>query len=152
MPRRVTTPSTLTIDATASQYVIINLGASSSSNTNLFPITLTGGITSDHVLLDVDATGNLGGALNQHIVNADIIDNKGNVNVDALAIDGRLFCSTGSTFGNCQVVSNATINSTTNTSPGPVPEPSTWMTGILGAGAIGFVRFRRFRKTALKAV
>jgi hypothetical protein len=77
-------------------------------------------ITSDHVLIDVDTTGQLSSA-NAHgqTVNAIVIDDAGKVNVDNFTLNGHLFCSTGS--NDCPVVSGATINSTVDVSAMPEP-------------------------------
>lgn len=132
----------LTITAAANQYVVFDVGAGSSANFSLVAVTLGGGITSDHVLFNIETTGALSSS-NAHnqAVNAVVVDNAGSVNVDNFTLNGRLFCN--ATSANCQVVSNADIISSATTA---TPEPGTIL--LIGAGllAVGLVSRRAKNK------
>lgn len=122
--------TTLAIDATNSQYVIIDIVAGGNANFALGDVTLSGGITSDHVLLNFDSSS--GGQLtttSNYTINAivDAGESDTNVGWDGATLNGRLFCVT--TQNNCQVVSNATINSNVST-----PEPMSML--LTGSGLL----------------
>lgn len=123
----------LTITAASSQYVIFDVGAGSNSNFSLVAVTLSGGITSDHVLFNIETTGALSSS-NAHSqsVSAIVVDNAGSVNLDNFTLDGRLFCAASS--NNCQVVSNADIVSSVDAASS-TPEPGT-LSLLVGAGLL----------------
>jgi len=140
----------MTINASANQYVIINVGCNTtlngagctSANTNfsLFGITLTGGITSDHVLFNVLYSGELSsGDARGDTLSADIIDYYGRVNLDSFDADARFLCR------NCFFPDPHPRGSLDS-----APEPVTF--ALAGAGllamafGIGRVKTRRPRK------
>jgi hypothetical protein len=134
----------ITINAPSSDYVIINVGEGSNrsagtGNYAIAGVTLAGGITSDHVLFDIDTTGNFQAGPNSPIVNADIIDNEGNTNLNSITLNGRLFCTDVAAAGNCSVVSNAVLNQPSNVSTTPEPA-SLWLAAggmlLLALGAL----------------
>lgn len=142
----------LAITAGADQYVIIDVLPGSKKNYSLGAVSLSGGITYDHVLFNIDTTGQLS-SWNAHggTVNAIILDGSftsggvsygGKVNVDDFTLDGRLFCTTGS--NDCQVASNATIDSTVDFGSSGVPEPISLLLTGSGLVLLAFA-LRRFR-------
>lgn len=130
-----------TITAAATEFVIINVGAGAGTNYSLNAVSLTGGITSDHVLFNILTTGQLSSA-NAHsqTVNAIVIDNSGKVNVDNFNLNGRLFCSTSA--NDCADVSGAKITASVD-SASPTPEPASFI--LIGSGLLlaGVVAHRR---------
>lgn len=134
----------LAITAAANQYVIIDVGQGSSSNYSLGAVSLSGGITSDHVLFNIDTTGNLSSS-NAHgdVVNAIVIDDAGLVNVDNFTLDGRLFCEV--TQANCQVVSNAKINSSVDIGTA-TPEPASVVLVLGGLVLVGGLTMRQAKR------
>jgi hypothetical protein len=150
----------LTINGNANQYVIINVDKGLSTNVNIAGgVALTGGITSDHVLFNIDTTGSFQATGKGHgsTVNANIIDDYGATNLDNFTLDGRLFCTsaasgatggtgTGSPVGNCGFVSNAVLNDPPAPTA-PTPEPaSVWMGfGGIALVAVGVILKRRPR-------
>jgi hypothetical protein len=96
-------------------------------------VTLTGGITSDHVLFNILSSGNnnvqSSGNFQTNVVNANLIDLNGSWNVNEITINGRWFGeASGLTY---QLVSNGYIEQP----PTPqVPEPDTLI--LLGIGVM----------------
>jgi hypothetical protein len=130
----------VSITAAASEYVIFDVGAGSSSTWSLGAVLLSGGIAYDHVLINVLTGGQLSSS-NAHnqSVNAIVIDNSGKTVVDNFTLNGRIFCTTAS--ADCQIVSGADVNS--SASPGSVPEPAT---PALISGGLLLLGLRRLRK------
>jgi hypothetical protein len=137
----------LTINGTASQYVVIDVtGNNNVQLKNL--LNLTGGITDDHVLINITGTGQqVGGNTNGGIVNGIFVALNDKINIDNTTIDGRLFG--GGTNQDFQLVSGFKLNAPPSPSlNGTVPEPSTWAMMILGFAGIGFMAYRRKNKLA----
>jgi hypothetical protein len=106
--------NTITINGTASDYVVIDVtGGGNSLNGAL---TLTGCITSDQVLINFTGSGgNVQGAANGATLEGTfLIPNEG-VQLNSLVIDGHLFG--GAAGDNFQFVSNAFINQPTVPAP-----------------------------------
>jgi hypothetical protein len=134
----------LTINAGASEYVIINIGKGLSTNYDLNgAVNLTGGITSDHVLFNIATTGNFGSAsAHGKTINALIIDNAGKTNVDNFTLNGRIFCTTAN--ADCQFVSGAQVHQPASATP----EPGTFNL-LAGFGLFGLAgALRRTKKSA----
>ena len=93
----------LTINGSASDYVVINIPSGQTAKFS-DAITLTGGITDDHVLYNILGTGNeIGGAANKATVHGVIVGINRKFNMDAVTIDGRVI---GGDSTNFQLVSN----------------------------------------------
>ncbi len=139
----------LTINAAASEYVIININQNSNSNFAFAGgVTLNGGIDKSHVLFLVDTTGNfqITGSGHGSIINGIILDNAGNTNLDNFTLNGQLFCNS-SAGSNCSVVSNAVINQAKDIGGAATPEPAS-LSMALGGGlliALGALR-NRFKR------
>jgi hypothetical protein len=128
-----------TIQGSSTDYVVINIDNGTSNESFQGPINLTGGITSDHVLLNfVGTSGNLGsGSTNGAAINADILAPNMAVNLDNMVINGRLFGGlSGQDF---QTVSGFTLNQPVN-----VPEPSS--VALLGLGGLAATAARLRRR------
>jgi len=129
----------LTINGTADQYVVINLtGNSNFSFTQ--PITLTGGITEDHVLYNITGVGkNLQIAGNAHggTIQGIIVALNDKISLDNVLVNGRVFG--GEAGQDFQLVSNFSL-----VQPATVPEPASLVMMGLGGG-MAFVVFRRKR-------
>ena len=128
----------ITINGTASQFVVININNGNSNEKFNGAISLSGGITSDHVLFNFVGTGGeLGGAANKAIANGIFLAPNMKINVDATTIDGRLIGGGSTTSNNdFQIVSNAFVNA-------PVPEPSSAV--LATCGLLGLLAWRRCR-------
>jgi hypothetical protein len=113
----------ITINGTASQYVVINVDNGTSNESINGAINLTGGITADHVLFNFVGTGGeLGGAANDKIANGVFLAPDMKVNLNSVTIDGRIFGGGSTTSNNdFQIVSNAYVNAPGNSQ---VPEPA----------------------------
>jgi uncharacterized repeat protein (TIGR01451 family) len=93
----------LTINGGPNDYVVINIPAGQTAKFSN-SITLTGGITDDHVLYNVLGTGNeIGGAANQATVHGIILGINRKFNMDAVKVVGRVI---GGDSANFQLVSN----------------------------------------------
>ncbi|HEY1602354.1 MAG TPA: collagen-binding domain-containing protein [Pirellulales bacterium] len=132
----------ITINGTASQYVVINIANGNSNEKFNGAFSLSGGITSDHVLYNFVGTGGeLGGAANQAIANGIFLAPNMKVNVDAVNLHGRLIGGGSASSNNdFQIVSNAFV-----TAPVSVPEPGSIVLAALGL--IGLAAWRQRRKT-----
>ena len=138
--------NTLTINGTASQFVVIDITGSSTTKLD-GALTLTGGITADQVLINfLGTSGNVQGAANGAMLAATfLIPNQG-VQLNSLTINGHLFG--GAAGDNFQFVSNAFINQPTLA---PVPLPGALPLFASGLGALGLLGWRRKRKARAAA-
>jgi hypothetical protein len=106
--------NTLTINGTASQQVVIDVTGSSTTKLD-GALTLTGGITSDNVLINfIGVGGSVQGAANGATLDGTFLIPNEAVTLNSLTIDGRVFG--GEANKNFQFVSNAFILQ-------PVPAP-----------------------------
>jgi len=123
------------INGSASDYVVINVGNSLTDNNNITinsALTLTGGITSDHVFINVITSGQqFTTSLNQGILSGVITVLNSTINIDSTTVDGRVI---GGGTGDFQIVSKSILNT-----PGAVPEPASIAMVILGGGMVGGV-------------
>jgi choice-of-anchor A domain-containing protein len=134
---------TFTINGSASDYVVINVSNTGGHGFN-GSVVLQGGITSDHVLFNLDK-GNYstlsGGdtltiSTNGATTSGIFLDPNGNIQINHSTLDGRLF---GGDSQDMQIVSGANIVAPL----APVPEPRyTLLSGAL-LGMIGYLRLRR---------
>jgi hypothetical protein len=131
----------ITINGTASQFVVINVNNGNSNEAVNGAVNLSGGITSDHVLFNFVGTGgSLGAAANKAIANGIFLAPNMKVNIDSITIDGRLFGGGSTTSNNdFQIVSNAFV-----IAPAIVPEPSSAL--LAGVGVLGVAVWRRRRR------
>jgi len=120
----------LTITGSASDYVVINVtGNSNVQLKNL--LSLSGGITDDHVFINILGSGQqVGGNTNGGTVNGLFVALNDKFNIDNTTIDGRVIGGNSSDF---QLVSGFKLNA-----PTPVPEPAfIQMGGLLALGGLG---------------
>jgi PEP-CTERM motif len=124
----------LTINGSASQYVVLNFNFNSHFSGM---ITLTGGITSDHVLFNMIGGANLvNGDTLQFAANnvtqyGTFLDPNGTITVNSVNLTGHLF---GGDSSDMQIVSGGTV---------VVPEPQTY--ALLTLGLAGLLLIRRAR-------
>jgi hypothetical protein len=131
-----------TINGAATDFVVININNGTSNESLGGPLTLTGGITSDHVLLNFTGTsGNLGsGSTNGAVLNGIILAPNMLVNLDNVTIDGRLFGGRAGT--DFQIVSGFNLNQ-----PQSVPEPASLTIFGIGVAFLGSIKaMRRSRR------
>ena len=99
---------TVTINGAASDYVVLDVTGGSGNSLN-GALTLTGGITPDHVLINFTGSGaNVQGAANGATLEGTFLIPDLGVQLNSLTIDGHLFG--GAAGDNFQFVSNAFIN------------------------------------------
>jgi choice-of-anchor A domain-containing protein len=130
---------TVTINGTASQFVVINV--TGNNNISFDAFNLTGGITSDHVLFNllgsnqnVQVSGGHGG-----VIMGTILGINENFNMDNATLDGRIF---GGNANNFQLVSGFHVVQPAAS----VPEPASAVMLSMGGIAIALVvKFRRHR-------
>jgi hypothetical protein len=127
---------TLTVNGTASLYVVIDITGSGNFSWNQ-QVLLTGGITADHVLFNFTGTGamQVSGA-HGGVLNGDILALGYSMNMDNVTVDGRVFGGAGQNF---QLVSGFTLNQPVN-----VPEPSS--VALLGLGGLAGTAARLRRR------
>jgi hypothetical protein len=130
-----------------SDFVVFNINNGTSNEAIGGPISLSGGIISDHVLFNfVGTSGNLGGSAGGATVNGIFLAPNMLINIDNIDINGRLFggrpgtgFSTVSGFDLFQPL------------PAPVPAPTSLvLLAIGGLGALGFHRLRGRKLSRLK--
>src|SRR5579871_2616771 len=82
---------TLTVNGSANDYVVIDV--TGNANVQLKnQLLLTGGITDDHVFINITGTGQqVGGNTNGGVVNGVIVALNDKFNIDNTTIDGRIF-------------------------------------------------------------
>jgi hypothetical protein len=127
-----------TVNGSASDYAVININ-NGASNENLGgPISLSGGITPNHVLFNfVGTSGNLGASAGGASINGTFLVPNMKVNLDNMTLTGHLFG--GQTGQDFQVVSGFNLNATL------IPEPSTIVLGALGLVGLAVWKLRRSR-------
>jgi hypothetical protein len=125
---------TVTINGAATDFVAIDITGSSGNKLD-GALTLTGGITSDRVLINFTGSGaNVQGAANGATLFGTFLMPHLGVQLNSLTIDGHLFGGAAGT--NFQFVSNAFIAQP----PTSVPEPASLL--LLGAGLAGLAAWR----------
>ena len=140
-----TNSNIVTINGAASDYVVINIGFSVNFNNQ---VTLTGGITEDHVLWNFVGGTNLnGGPTLQINTNASsypslaaqgiFLDPNGAISLTNANITGRVF---GGGTHDLQYVSGTTVDA-----PPAVPEPAALILFGTGVLAVGSASRRKFR-------
>jgi choice-of-anchor A domain-containing protein len=127
----------LTINGTANQYVVINITDNANQVQLKNLLNLTGGITSDHVFINITGNESIGGNTNGGIINGTFFAPNATVNIDNSTLDGRIFGGVGS----FQLVSGFDMNT-----PATVPEPASLAMILLGGGiAAGYATYRSRR-------
>ena len=143
--------NTLTINGTASQYVVIDITGTSTTKLD-GALTLTGGISADHVLINfIGIGGSLQGAANGATLQGTFLVPNMAVTLNSLTIAGRIFG--GSAGHNFQFVSNALIiQPAISQAELAAPEPgSVAVFGVGLLGLIGIVRANRFKTVSASA-
>jgi hypothetical protein len=127
----------ITVNGSASDFVVFNFNNGTGNIALKGGVTLTGGISADHVLFNFDGTGGqLGGNTNggnNGIINADFLFPNMKLNIDNTVINGRLLG--GRSGQDFQFVSGMQLTAP----PTPVPEPETGSLLLLGLAALGAV-------------
>jgi Putative Ice-binding-like adhesive domain/PEP-CTERM motif len=135
---------TLTINGAATDFVVINI--TGNGNALNGAMTLTGGITADHVLINFLGTGELGGAANGATLQGTFLVPNEKVNLNSLTIAGHLF---GGVAGqDFQLVSNSFVAQPPI--PTAVPEPTTLLLAGTALAILGmWSRKRLLGKTTV---
>jgi hypothetical protein len=135
--------NTVTIHGAATDFVAIDITGNSNNKLD-GALTLTGGITSDHVLINFIGSGaNVQGAANGATLFGTFLMPNLGVQLNSLTINGHLFGGAADT--NFQFVSNSLISQPPFQPPSQVPEPTSLL--LLGFGLAGLAAWRR-KKTA----
>jgi hypothetical protein len=131
----------ITINGTASQFVVININNGTSNEAIGGPISLSGGITPDHVLFNYVGTGGiLSSSTNKAVVNGIFLAPHMAINLDNININGRLFGGRAGT--DFQTVSGFSLFVA-------IPEPSTVALGLVTVViGLGYARYRGKRPAA----
>jgi hypothetical protein len=127
-----------TINGGVNDFVVLNIDNGTSNEAFGGPISLSGGITPDHVLLNfVGTSGNLGASAGGATINGTVLAPNMAVNLDNMTLNGHLFGGrTGTDF---QTVSGFNLNAPI------IPEPSTSL--LLGTGALLLGSYRCGRRS-----
>jgi hypothetical protein len=135
---------TLTISGDADDFFVLR--TSGIVNTNRV-MTLTGGVTADHIFWDLDgSSGNVLQTSGGNQLFGTFIDTKGgNFQFSELQLGGQLI----NTGGHIQFVSGSHMTADVFTPP-KVPEPATWVMMLAGFGGLG-AALRSRRKQAAAA-
>jgi hypothetical protein len=137
--------ATLTLSGTASDIFVLRTSGEVHTN---HTITLTGGVTADHIIWDLDGTsGHVLQTSGGDQLYGTFLDTKGgDFQFSGLHLTGQLI----NTGGHIQFVSNSLMTGSTLTPPS-VPEPATWAMMLLGFGAIGAALRARRSSTGVTA-
>jgi len=135
---------TVTINGSASDYVVINITGNSGNKLD-GALTLTGGITPNQVLINfIGVGGSVQGAANGATLQGTFLIPNEKVQLNSLTIVGHLFG--GAAGQDFQFVSNALMAQPLTA----VPEPTTLLLGATGLVALGvWGRKRLFGKAAV---
>jgi hypothetical protein len=140
-----------TIAGTASDSVVININNGTSNEALGGPISLTGGITADHVLFNFTGTsGTLTSSVGGATVNGIILAPNMSIDLDNMTLDGRIIG--GQAGQDFQLVSGFHLNQPTALGPGSgptqaAPEP---ITLLLSLGGLGLLLCGRLLSSALR--
>jgi hypothetical protein len=121
---------TLTINGLSSQHVVLNFPSSLGGLHFSGAITLTGGITSDEVLFNID-NDMLQTAANGATQAGTFLDNGGTINVNSYNLDGRLF-GINEAGNNMIITSGASVSAPATP---PVPDGGSSML-LMGLGLV----------------
>jgi hypothetical protein len=135
--------NTLTVNGTANQFVVIDVTGSGTTKLD-GALTLTGGITSDQVLINFLGSGaNVQGAANGATLQGTFLIPNEAVQLNSLVIDGHLFG--GEAGKNFQFVSNARIM---QPPLNQTPLPGTLPLFAAGLGLVAMLGWFRNRRPA----
>jgi hypothetical protein len=125
----------ITVKGNASQYVVFDFNNGNGNVKLNGTVSLTGGITADHVLFNFTGTGGqLGGNTHGGIINGDFLFPNMTLVINNTTIDGRLFG--GQPGQDFKFLAHTTLNA-------PIPEPGTAVLMLGGLGLMGLVSRRR---------
>ena len=115
--------------------MVFNINNGTSNEAIGGPISLSGGITSDHVLFNfVGTSGNLGGSAGGAEVNGIFLAPNMKINIDNINIEGRLFG--GRAGQDFQTVSGFDLFQPPLTPAEVVPEPTSLVLALGGLGGV----------------
>ncbi len=139
----------LTIQGDINDLVILNFGSSRTATfNNISAIQLSGGITSDQVLINFTSADTSANALtiSGGTVNGTFIVAGTNYRVTGTSnVNGRILGGSGTlTWGSNG--STVTLDAPNDIDPAGLPEPSTWI--LMGTGVAGLIYFGRRRQLA----
>jgi len=131
----------LTINGTASQYVVINITDNVSTIQLKHLLNLTGGITSDHVFINITGNETINGNTNGGVINGTFFASEATIHIEQTTLDGRIFGG----VGNFQLENGFNVNA-----PTTVPEPASLAMLLLSGGmAAGYATYRRRARKAV---